>query len=679
MRGDRVEIVIDAGSGTTRTYDVSRRRVRAARSPSRTGAGSSRSRRSRAAAAPCAPRGSSPTASSRSSSTRRPTTRWPTRSPPPSARPDAGHTGERCRAPTYPRNGNPAARRNRTGRPRRRPRRGPAADGCRRAGPATSRPSRRPRGSRRTPVRCRRPGDGARSPEADRARAPCRGGRPVRLRTPGRPDPVDRAWNRPVADGAARAPGRAARRSDARAAAPTAAARTTTAPPPRSPTPPARSPRSPTASPRSPSPTSTASPAASPPPPAPATGEPRAKALAAVSAALDTAEPASAARRAAVPAISYPPELPVSARRADIAAAIRDHQVVIVAGETGSGKTTQIPKICLELGRGVRGMIGHTQPRRLAARTVAARIAEELHTDVGDAVGWKVRFTDQVGDNTLVKLMTDGILLAELAGDRMLRGYDTLIIDEAHERSLNVDFILGYLAQLLPRRPDLKVVITSATIDPERFAKHFGGAPIVEVSGRSYPVEIRYRPIVDPEDPDADPDRDQLDAIADAVTELRRAGPGDILVFLPGEREIRDTADAPGPPLRRDRHGDPPPLRPPDHGRAAARVRAAAGHAGPPGRARDQRRRDLADGPRHPLRDRPRPRAHLPLLAAPEGPAAADREDQPGQREPAGRAAAAASPTASASASTPRTTSTPAPPSPTRRSCAPTSPGSSCR
>ncbi len=269
----------------------------------------------------------------------------------------------------------------------------------------------------------------------------------------------------------------------------------------------------------------------------------REKALTAVAAALGTAERRIVARRAAVPVLSYPAELPVSARRADIAAAIRDHQVVIVAGETGSGKTTQIPKICLELGRGVRGMIGHTQPRRLAARTVAARIAEELRSEVGEAVGWKVRFTDQVGANTLVKLMTDGILLAELANDRMLRGYDTLIIDEAHERSLNIDFILGYLAQLLPRRPDLKVIITSATIDPERFAAHFNGAPIVEVSGRSYPVEIRYRPIVDPEDPDADPDRDQLDAIADAVTELRRAGPGDILVFLPGEREIRDTAD----------------------------------------------------------------------------------------------------------------------------------------
>jgi ATP-dependent helicase HrpA len=253
-------------------------------------------------------------------------------------------------------------------------------------------------------------------------------------------------------------------------------------------------------------------------------------------------------RAAAVPRIRYPAQLPVTARRADIAAAIRDHQVVIVAGETGSGKTTQIPKICLELGRGVRGMIGHTQPRRLAARTVAARIAEELGTELGDAVGWKVRFTDHVGENTLVKLMTDGILLAELVGDRTLSRYDTLIIDEAHERSLNIDFILGYLARLLPRRPDLKVVITSATIDSARFAAHFGApgapAPVVEVSGRSYPVEIRYQPVVDPDDPQADPDRDTLDAIADAVAELRREGPGDVLVFLPGEREIRDAAES---------------------------------------------------------------------------------------------------------------------------------------
>src|SRR4051794_19507109 len=197
--------------------------------------------------------------------------------------------------------------------------------------------------------------------------------------------------------------------------------------------------------------------------------------------APEVREARMARRRALLPQVTYPEDLPVVARKEDIAIAIRDHQVVVVAGETGSGKTTQIPKICLELGRGVRGLIGHTQPRRLAARTVAARIAEELHTELGDAVGWKIRFTDQVGDNTLVKLMTDGILLAELAGDRMLRRYDTLIIDEAHERSLNIDFILGYLTRLLPRRPDLKVIITSATIDPERFAEHFAKATGLEV------------------------------------------------------------------------------------------------------------------------------------------------------------------------------------------------------
>ncbi len=249
-------------------------------------------------------------------------------------------------------------------------------------------------------------------------------------------------------------------------------------------------------------------------------------------------------RRAAIPVITYPDELPISQRREDIKKAIAEHQVVIVAGETGSGKTTQLPKICLELGRGVRGQIGHTQPRRIAARTVAERISDELDVELGGAVGWKIRFTDQVGDDTLVKLMTDGILLAELQSDRQLRQYDTLIIDEAHERSLNIDFILGYLRQLLPRRPDLKVIITSATIDPERFSRHFGDAPIVEVSGRTYPVEVRYRPVVDPDDPEADPDRDQTQAILDAVDELCAEGPGDILVFLSGEREIRDTTDA---------------------------------------------------------------------------------------------------------------------------------------
>jgi ATP-dependent RNA helicase HrpA len=282
--------------------------------------------------------------------------------------------------------------------------------------------------------------------------------------------------------------------------------------------------------------------------------EARAAVLAEIADAMEAAERRVAARRAAVPAIGYPPQLPVSQKKDAILEAIRDHQVVIVAGETGSGKTTQIPKICLELGRGVKGLIGHTQPRRIAARTVAERVAEELKTPLGEAVGWKVRFTDQVGDATLVKLMTDGILLAEIQTDRELRQYDTLIIDEAHERSLNIDFLLGYLAQLLPRRPDLKVVITSATIDPERFARHFGrfavvqggedrkDAPIVEVSGRTYPVEVRYRPLLEEDGEGAD--RDQVTAICDAVDELQAEGPGDILVFLSGEREIRDTAEA---------------------------------------------------------------------------------------------------------------------------------------
>jgi ATP-dependent helicase HrpA len=271
----------------------------------------------------------------------------------------------------------------------------------------------------------------------------------------------------------------------------------------------------------------------------------RQAATAEITADVEAAEARVERRRSRVPEISYPPELPVSQKKDEILAAIRDHQVVIVAGETGSGKTTQLPKICLELGRGVRGLIGHTQPRRLAARTVADRVAEELGTTLGETVGFKIRFSDQVGEDTLVKLMTDGILLAEIQQDRMLHQYDTLIIDEAHERSLNVDFILGYLKQLLPRRPDLKVVITSATIDPQRFSKHFGDAPIIEVSGRTYPVEVRYRPLVDDGDDVADDTvRDQVQAICDAVGELRAEAPGDILVFLSGEREIRDTADA---------------------------------------------------------------------------------------------------------------------------------------
>ncbi|MGI9125628.1 MAG: DEAD/DEAH box helicase, partial [Mycobacterium sp.] len=230
---------------------------------------------------------------------------------------------------------------------------------------------------------------------------------------------------------------------------------------------------------------------------------------------IEAGEALVAARVGAVPAISYP-DLPISQVREDLAAAIRDHQVVVVAGATGSGKTTQLPKICLEAGRGVRGMIGHTQPRRLAARTVAQRIADEIGSPLGDVVGYTVRFTDQVSDRTLIKLMTDGILLAEIQRDRRLLRYDTLILDEAHERSLNIDFLLGYLRELLPSRPDLTVIVTSATIEPERFAAHFGGAPIVEVSGRTYPVEIRYRPLDmpmgpvngdDPDDPD-DPDHE---------------------------------------------------------------------------------------------------------------------------------------------------------------------------
>lgn len=240
------------------------------------------------------------------------------------------------------------------------------------------------------------------------------------------------------------------------------------------------------------------------------------------------------------PKIEYPEILPVSQKKDDIAEAIAHHQVVIVAGETGSGKTTQLPKICAELGRGKFGLIGHTQPRRLAARSVANRIAEEMETQLGDFVGYKVRFNDQISENTQIKLMTDGILLAEIQHDRFLNQYDTIIIDEAHERSLNIDFILGYLKELLPRRPDLKVIITSATIDPERFSNHFGGAPIIEVSGRTYPVETRYRPLGG----ETEDDRDQLEGIFDAVDELCDEGLGDILIFMNGEREIRDTADA---------------------------------------------------------------------------------------------------------------------------------------
>jgi ATP-dependent helicase HrpA len=264
---------------------------------------------------------------------------------------------------------------------------------------------------------------------------------------------------------------------------------------------------------------------------------------AALEAKIAASAAARAARAASVPKISYPEELPVSANREEIRKAIEQHPVVIVCGETGSGKTTQLPKICLEAGRGVSGIIGHTQPRRIAARAVASRIAEELNAQLGALVGYKLRFQDRSRPEGLIKLMTDGILLAETQGDRFLDDYDTIIVDEAHERSLNIDFLLGYLKWLMPRRPDLKVVITSATIDPERFSKHFGDAPIINVSGRSYPVEVRYRPVQLDEDDD-ETAADEQDAILRAVDELWSEQAGDILVFLSGEREIRETAES---------------------------------------------------------------------------------------------------------------------------------------
>lgn len=272
------------------------------------------------------------------------------------------------------------------------------------------------------------------------------------------------------------------------------------------------------------------------------------KALQEIGADIHAAVERVALTDAAVPTISYPDALPVTARKDDIAEAIRDNQVVIIAGETGSGKTTQIPKICLELGRGRRGFIGHTQPRRIAARTVAERIAAELDQKIGESVGYAIRFDDRVSETTAVKLMTDGILLAEMQRDRFLNKYDTIIIDEAHERSLNIDFLLGYLKRLLPKRPDLKVIITSATIDPESFAAHFADAdgnpaPIIEVSGRTYPVEIRYRPL-EFEASGKVVDQDPLDGLTEAIEELMREGSGDILCFFPSERDIRDAMEA---------------------------------------------------------------------------------------------------------------------------------------
>ena len=250
-----------------------------------------------------------------------------------------------------------------------------------------------------------------------------------------------------------------------------------------------------------------------------------------------------AQRRTSLPRLNYPSDLPIVQKREEISRAIAENQVVVICGETGSGKTTQLPKICLELGRGITGMIGHTQPRRIAARSVAMRISQELNTPLGRAVGYKVRFSDKLSNETYIKLMTDGILLAETQNDRLLRNYDTIIIDEAHERSLNIDFLLGYLKQLLPQRPDLKLIITSATIDPQRFSAHFNDTPILMVSGRTYPVEVRYRPLQS-----SDPDEEDLEmeqAILGAIDELWQTnGPGDTLVFLSGEREIRETAEA---------------------------------------------------------------------------------------------------------------------------------------
>ncbi len=247
------------------------------------------------------------------------------------------------------------------------------------------------------------------------------------------------------------------------------------------------------------------------------------------------------------PPIAYPPELPIAAERQRIAELMKAHQVIVLCGETGSGKSTQLPKICLELGRGREKLIGHTQPRRIAARSLASRIARELNSTLGEVVGFKVRFTDRVGPNAMVKLMTDGVLLSEIRADPLLSQYDTLIIDEAHERSLNIDFLLGYLRRILPRRPDLKLIVTSATIDPQRFSRHFADCPMVEVSGRTYPVEHRYRPCVAEEPDEEDPT--VLEAIVASVQELLRepvSDPAarDILVFLSGQREIKETAEA---------------------------------------------------------------------------------------------------------------------------------------
>jgi ATP-dependent helicase HrpA len=363
-------------------------------------------------------------------------------------------------------------------------------------------------------------------------------------------------------------------------------------------------------------------------------GQPLDQGLARLWQAVRISQGLVARRRALVPTIVYPPELPVSERRDEVAELIARHQVIVLCGETGSGKSTQLPKICLGLGRGVFGRIGHTQPRRIAARTLAARVAQELGGETGGLVGYKVRFHDRVRPETGIKLMTDGILLAEIQHDRLLLEYDTLIVDEAHERSLNIDFLLGYLKQLLPRRPDLKVIVTSATIDPERFARHFAAdgtpAPVIEISGRTYPVEVRHRPPVEDENA-GERDEAMQQAISEAVAELAREGRGDVLVFLSGEREIRETAET----LRK-------------HHPPSTEILPLFARQGPEEQARvfkahATRRVVLATNvaetsltvPGHPLCGRPGIRPHQPLQPPQQGPAPAGGADLPGVRQPA--------------------------------------------
>ncbi len=417
---------------------------------------------------------------------------------------------------------------------------------------------------------------------------------------------------------------------------------------------------------------------------------------------VGTAEARVARRRATVPSLRFPPELPVSDRVDDLAAAIAANQVVIVAGETGSGKSTQLPKICLQIGRGVRGMIGHTQPRRIAARALAERIAEETGTAVGGAVGYAIRFGDHTGPDTLVKLMTDGILLNEIVRDRMLWAYDTIIIDEAHERSLNIDFLLGYLRDLLPRRPDLKLIITSATIDPQRFSQHFGDAPIVEVSGRTYPVEIRYRPFG--LDEQADPDLDDGEGVGAPGARSARSGaqPGAGGGHRPGAGDLRRNGRIaagrgrghPGVPVRRT--GDH------RHRRGLARSPGVASAESPrcsrctagcpPPTSTRCSRPTPGDGscwpPTWPKRRSPsRVSATSSIRARPGSPGirraarCSDCRSNRSRRRPpgSGPAVAAGSPTASASGCIPRRTSPAVPHSPTRRSPAPRLPRSSCR